>query len=221
MKTRLILLGMKAAKAALEDHVQRSFDYQFHLGEFHGRDGAKEAWDDARHSNKSFLLPSVSSAMKLTRLFVLAQLLVLLTGCYGIGDYNQARNPTHRFIDPTDYRVDSSLYPKYRATKDFSPPDLLPNPHNEPHLRMPRISTDYVWQVRHRVDDQFWLYSEEYARRGGSNLEIAITADGRVLHGWRGIANALLKGDRIISITPDRYDLEWGNERLFEAIKPE
>ena len=212
---------MKAAKAGLVDRVQKSLDYQFHLGEFHGPDGAKKDWDDARQSNKLFLLPCVSSAMKLIRLFVLAQLLIQLTGCYGIGDYNQARNRTHRFIDPTDYRVDSNLYPKYRTTKDFSPPDLLPNPHNEPHLRMPRISTNYVWEVRHRVDDQFWLYSEEYGRLGGGNVEIAITADGRVLPGWRGIKNVLLKGDRIISITPDRYDLDWGNERLFEPINPE
>lgn len=159
----------------------------------------------------------------LSRTLIVVQLFIHLAGCYGIGDYEQARNPTYKFIDPTDYRVDPILYPKYRAIRDIQPPDLLPNPNNEPHLKMPRISASDIWEVRHRVDDQLWLYSEEYLRRAkGGNLEIAILADGRVLPGWRGIANpkrVLLRGDRIISITPSQYDLEWGNERLFEPIK--
>lgn len=122
--------------------------------------------------------------------------------------------------DPVSYRVDPGMYSKYRAIRDFQPPDLLPNPHNDPHLRMPRISTDYVWEVRHRVGDHLWIYSDEYARRGAGNLEIAISADGHVLPGWKGIANpkvVILRGDRAIRLTPDpRYDLSWGDQPLFK-----
>ena len=129
--------------------------------------------------------------------------------------------------DPVSYRVNPDMYPKYRAIRDFQPPDILPNPHNESRLRMPRISADYVWEVRHRVGDQLWIYSNEYARtRGGpghGHLEIAIYPDGHVLPGWKGIANpkaVILKGDRAIRLTPDpRYDLSWGDQPLFKQMQ--
>lgn len=167
------------------------------------------------------------------RWVILSLLLPLIVGCYGAGDYVQARNPTVRYIDPKDYRVDPNLYPKYRAIKDFQPPDVAPNPYNEPHLKMPRITKDYVWEVRHRVGDKIWIFSKRYEEQrcliehcyGTSVYEISISNDGRVEAGWRGIKNpnhVLLKGDRIIPLGPDpRYDLEWGNEPLFVQLKEE
>ncbi len=139
------------------------------------------------------------------------------------GEYPSNGKDGAVWIVPDDYRVDPNLYPKYRAIRDFQPPDLLPNPNKEPYLKMPKITTDYAWEVRHKVDDQLWLYSEEYARRAKGNIEIAITIDGRVLPGWRGISDpnrVLLRGDRAIPLSPGyRHDLDWGNEPLFEPIR--
>jgi hypothetical protein len=120
------------------------------------------------------------------------------------------------YFDPKDYQVDPGMYPKYRAVHDFQPPSLLPNPYNEPHLRMPHVTTTDVWVVRHRIGNVFLIYSEEYAKRGGDNMEIAIFVDGRVLPGWKGIRKVLLKRDRVIRLTPDpHYDLSWGDQPLF------
>jgi hypothetical protein len=124
------------------------------------------------------------------------------------------------WIVPDDYRVDPDLYPKYRAIRDFQPPSLLPNPHDEPYLRKPRITRNDIWEVRHRVNDELWIYSESYNNRGGGDAEIAIRSDGRALPGWRGIADPkhiLLRGDRAIPLKAPHY-LEWGNVPLFETI---
>jgi len=100
---------------------------------------------------------------------------------------------------------------------------------------MPIISTDYVWEVRHRVGERLWVYSEKYEAvydkqtcetkhcYGRSVIEISIFEDGRVEAGWRGVKNpkyVFLKGDRAIPLNPDsRYDLPWGNDPLFEIIR--
>lgn len=95
-------------------------------------------------------------------LLATAVLATLVLGCYGVGDYRQAENPLVKYIDPEDYRVDPGAYPQYRAIRDFQPPDLTINPHNEPRFKMPLITRGYIWEVRYRVEDELWLYSREY-----------------------------------------------------------
>ncbi len=133
------------------------------------------------------------------------------------------------WIVPDDYQVNPNLYLKYRAIRDFQPPDLLPNPNNSPHLKMPRITTDYVWQVQHKVGDRLWVFSKEYRDRQCRELrcygtfvyEISLSSDGRVEPGWRQIENPKyvgLRGDRAIPLNAPHY-LDWGNGPLFEPIK--
>lgn len=163
---------------------------------------------------------------------------IFVLGCYGVGDYRQAENPSVKYIDPEEYRVDSKLYPKYRAIRDFQPPDLAPNPYNEARLRMPRITPAYEWEVRYTVGSELWLYSRKYheaicqikecygsllSKLGSSLTLVSILSDGRVQDGWRGVSESkqvMLKGDRLIPLNPDpRFALDWGNEPLFEPIK--
>lgn len=165
-------------------------------------------------------------------------LAVPLLGCYGVGDYRQAENPSVKYIDPEDHRVDIGAYSKYHAIRDFQPPDLFSNPHDEPHLKMPRITRDYVWEVRYRVGDELWLYSKEYHEitcrikkcprsllggLGSSLTLISILANnGQVMPGWRRVRDpkqVMLRGDRIVPLQHDpRLDLDWGSEPLFEPI---
>lgn len=150
-----------------------------------------------------------------------AALLLLLPSICACVEYPATGKDGKVWVVPDDYLVDPSFYPKYRAIRDFQPPDLMPNPYNEPHLRKPRIKASYVWEVRHRVNNQLWIYSEEYSKSGGSNAEIAITPEGLVLPGWRGISNpkrVVMRGDRAIPLDAPHY-LNWGNEPLFEPIK--
>ena len=134
------------------------------------------------------------------------------------------------WVIPDDYRVDPNLYPKYRAIQDFQPPDLLPNPHNDPHLKMPVITTDYVWEVRHNVRGKLWIFSKQYREQecrlercyGSFVYEISISPDGRAEPGWRQIENpkyVVMRGDRAIPLSDARYDLSWGDEPLFKIIK--
>lgn len=180
----------------------------------------------------------------LVRWVSLSMLLPLIVSCYGHSHYLQARNPSMSYGDPEDYRVDPSLYPKYRAVRDFQPPDMAVNPEKDPRLKMPRITMDCVWEVRHRVGHRLWIFCRDYEAeldkracsytrgflRGSTSscyersvTEISIFEDGRVEGGWRGIKNpkhVFLKGDRAIPLNPDpRYDLSWGNAPLFEPIK--
>lgn len=165
-------------------------------------------------------------------------LTVSILGCYGLGDYRQSENASSKYIDPEDYKVEAAAYPRYHAIRDFQPPDLTANPHNEQRFRMPPILQSYVWEVRYRVGDELWLYSREYHEitcrikkchqsllggLGSSLTLVSIVADnGRVLPGWRGVRDpkqVMLRGDRIIPLEFDpRFDLDWGKEPLFEPI---
>ena len=162
--------------------------------------------------------------------FAVALLLSMPTICSCV-EYPVTGKDGKVWIVPDDYQVDPNLYPKYRAIRDFQPPDLLPNPQNMPHLQRPRITTEYVWEVRHRLGDRLWIYSKEYDNRsceerrcyGASVFEISISIGGHVEAGWRQIENPkhiVLRGDRAIPLNPDpRYDLDWGSEPLFEPIR--
>lgn len=163
---------------------------------------------------------------------------VPILGCYGMGDYRGAEDPSVKYIDPEDYRVEPRTYSKYRAIRDFQPPDLAANLDNEPRFKMPPISSAYIWEVKYRVGDELWLYSKEYHEvtcqikkcyrsilggLGSSLTLISILANnGKVLPGWRSVRDSkqvMLRGDRVVPLKRDpRFDLDWGNEPLFEPI---
>jgi hypothetical protein len=160
---------------------------------------------------------------------VAALLLFLPTICACV-EYPVTGKDGRVWIVPDDYRVDPNLYPKYRAIRDFQPPDLFLNPHNESHLKMPYITTDYVWEVRHRVGEKLWIFSEAYYARkcqirrclGTHVFEISISQDGRPESGWRKIENPKyvgMRGNRAIPVNTDSSDLPWGDQPLFEPIK--
>lgn len=163
------------------------------------------------------------------RKMVLPLILSLAAAC-SYTDYPAIGKDGTVWIVPDDYLVNPDQYPKYRAIRDFQPPDLFSNPRDEPHLKMPLITKDYVWEVRHRVGDNFWIFSEKYyqekCRRqrcyGSHIFEVPIYQDGRVEPGWRKIENPRyvgLRGNRAIPKFPDASDLDWGRERLFEPLE--
>lgn len=162
------------------------------------------------------------------RQVAVALLLFLPTVCACM-EYSAGRRDDGVWVVPDDYRVDPNLHQKYRAIRDFQPPDLLPNPNNDAHLKMPLITTDYVWEVRHSVGGKLWIFSPEYRDRecrlqgcyGTFVYEISIFPDGRVEPGWRQIENpkyVLMRADRAIPLSDPRNRLSWGDAPLFEPI---
>lgn len=163
------------------------------------------------------------------RWFAAALVIMLPTICSCV-EYPAMGKDGRVWIVPDDYRVDPNFYPKYRAVRDFQPPDLFFNPHNESHLKMPRITNDYVWEVRHRVGDKLWIFSEKYHERkcqiqrcyGSHVFEISISKNGQVEPGWKKIENqkyVRMRGDRAIPQFPDSHDLDWGGGALFEPTE--
>lgn len=162
--------------------------------------------------------------------WLVAALLVTLPAICSCVEYPATGKDGRVWLVPDDYRVDSNLHPKYRAIRDFQPPDLFLNPHNESHLKMPRIAIDYVWEVRHRVGDKLWIFSEKYHERtcqvqrcyGSHMFEISISQNGQVEPGWKKIENPKyvgMRGNRAIPQFPDARDIDWGSESLFEPIE--
>lgn len=138
-------------------------------------------------------------------------------------EYQATGKDDRSWVVPDDFRVDPALYPKYRAIQDFQPPNLLLN---APYLKMPAISTDDIWIVRHKVGNYLWIYSEQYEARvcGGKRCnrvgqnEISIYPNGRVCC-WIQIKDpkyTVLRGDRAVRVEADpRYDPDWGDGPLF------